>query len=126
MSVRDEAGNVVIEMVLAVTLFGGVLWPAVGAVSSLAAAYRQGEDAAVTIARTWTVTDATARPTVISSLRSRLVSRGARPMTLNVTCLPSCDDLNAEVRVTATVTTGVIGFPKVTSSYRLARDAHGL
>ena len=122
---RDDVGNVVLELVLAVSLFGGLLWPAVSAISSVAVAYRQAEDATSTVARAWTVTDAQDRPQVISTLRASLVARASRTMTLHVTCTPSCSSVDAVVRVSASVATGVFGFEYAKVSYSLDRDAYG-
>ena len=66
----DDAGNVVIEMVLAVSLFGSILMPAVETISTVAAAYRIGENAAAIVARTWTVTESAQRAEVVTNLRA--------------------------------------------------------
>lgn len=118
-----ESGNVVIELVLAVSLFGSLLLPAMESVASVATAYRIAENSTAVIARTWTVTEASMRSTVIASLRSRLVQHSSLPLRLNVTCTPSCSAVLATVVVTAWVDSGVIG--EVTSVYRLERDHYG-
>ncbi len=123
---KQETGNVVIELVLAVTLFGSLLWPAIQAISAVSSAYRLTENSAAVVARAWTVTEATMRSTVISALRASLVARSRQPLTFHVTCVPSCDSAVAEVRVTASVKTGVPGFSQIESTYVLERDAYGL
>ena len=118
-----EDGNVVIELVLAVALFGSLLFPAMESVASVAAAYRIAENSTSILARTWTVTEAAMRSTVIANLRSQLVRNSAMPLRLNVTCTPSCSAASATVVVTGWVDSGVIG--EVKSVYRLERDRYG-
>ena len=119
----SDDGNVVIEFVLAVSLFGSVLFPAVNSVASIAAAYRIAENSIAVVARTWTVTEASMRSTVITNLRSELVRNSSMPLRLSVTCTPSCSAALATVVVTGWVDTGVIG--EVQSVYRLERDRYG-
>lgn len=119
----DDAGNVVIEMVLAVSLFGSILMPAVETISTVAAAYRIGENAAAIVARTWTVTESAQRAEVVTNLRARLVNTSALPLRLSVTCLPSCTAVPATVVVSAWVDSGLLG--EVKSQYRLERDLYG-
>jgi hypothetical protein len=123
---QNDTGNVVIELVLAVTLFGSVLLPSVQAISAVASAYRLAEDTSVTVARAWTVTDAAMRASVISTLRAKLVARAGMSLTIHVTCTPSCESYPAEVRVSSFVATRVPGFSKVESTYVLDRDSYGL
>ena len=119
----SDDGNVVIEFVLSVSLFGSVLFPAVNSVASIAAAYRIAENSIAVVARTWTVTEASMRSTVITNLRSELVRNSSMPLRLSVTCTPSCSAALATVVVTGWVDTGVIG--EVKSVYRLERDRYG-
>ena len=120
---ESERGNVVIELTLAVALFGTLLMPAVDAIAHLATAYRLADTAAMTVARTWTVTESGARAVVVSAVRSRMVQNSSLPMRMTLTCLPSCGAAATSVSVTAFVQSGVLG--EIRSTYTLERDAYG-
>lgn len=119
----SEDGNVIIELALAVMVFGTLLMPAVESIARVAAAYRLADTASMTLARTWTVTEAAARPSVITAARARLVQASSMPMRIILSCDPGCDSGATSVAVTTRVHTGVIG--EISSTMTLERDAYG-
>jgi hypothetical protein len=120
---KADDGNVVIELALAVLLFGTLLIPAIESLARVAAAYRIADAASVAVARAWTVTETADRAAVVTALRAQLVQKSAMPLRINVSCTPACDASAQSISVTSRVMTGAIG--EIASTFSLERDAYG-
>jgi hypothetical protein len=120
---RRDDGNVILELALAVMVFGTLLLPAVESIARVATAYRLADTASMTLARTWTVTETASRATVFAAARARLVQTSSLPMRITMSCVPSCDATATSVSVTTKVQSGVLG--EIASTMTLGRDAYG-
>jgi len=121
---RNESGNVVIEVTLAISLMCGLLIPAVLSLSQIANAQRRADAIAVEVSRAWTRTALPNRWTVARSLISKWSPASTQPASIRIRCSPACTESLSTVTTDVTVNTGVFWLSRVSSAYSLVADAY--
>jgi hypothetical protein len=81
--------------------------PAMTTLATVIAARNYATNAAMQLARTWTISTINERGLAVQEMKSSLIARSAFPLTLNTSCNPDCEMPGAEIDVKATISTGV-------------------
>jgi hypothetical protein len=116
----QESGNVVIETVFAILIFGGVLIPASVSLVQFASLNQQLQDTAFVVARAWSKSELDAQTQVIEEI-SRWYERN-RGFKVTYKCVPACNQPQALVKVTVKRETGIAFLPTIIKSASLERN----
>jgi hypothetical protein len=106
-SLRSRNGNVVIELVFSITLMAAIAVPAITALATVVTARNYAENAAVSLARTWTISTVTERDQAILDMRNGLILKSPYPLTLSTKCVPDCQSSGAVIEVTSRIVTSI-------------------
>lgn len=117
---REEFGNVVIETVFAILIFGGVLIPASVTLLQVATLNQQLQETAFVVARAWSKSDTAVQTQVVEDM-GRWYERH-RGFKVSYKCIPACDQPQASVKVTVKKSTGISLLPTITKSAVLERN----
>lgn len=116
----QESGNIVIETVFAILIFGGVLIPASVSLVQFASLNQQLQDTAFVVARAWSKSELDAQTQVIEEI-SRWYERN-RGFKVTYKCVPACNQPQALVKVTVKRETGIAFLPTIIKSASLERN----
>lgn len=105
------------ELVLGVTGFAVILVPAVSALAQVASARAAADDAALSVARAWSIPDSALRWQTATGAAAWLERRSVRRLRILVRCDVDCANPAATAVITASVATG-LRYPAVVSSVR--------
>lgn len=103
----DTQGNVIVELVFSVTLMSAIALPAMTTLATVISARNYATNAAMQLARTWTISTVNERGLAIQEVKSSLIAMSPFPLTLTASCAPDCETPGAELDVKSTITTGV-------------------
>ena len=117
---NQESGNVVLETVFAILIFGGVLIPASVSLVQFASLSQQLQDTAFVVARAWSKSDLDAQTQVVEEM-SRWYERH-RGFKVTYKCVPACNQPQALIKVTVKKETGLAFLPTIIKSASLERN----
>jgi hypothetical protein len=117
---KEELGNVVLETVFAILIFGGVLIPAAVSLMQIASLHQQLQDTAFAVARAWSKTEASAQLRVVNEMSDWYKKQ--RGIDITYKCVPGCGDSKSVIKVVAKQSTGVAFLPKLSKSVELERS----
>ena len=121
---KVQNGNVVIELVFSVTLMAAIAVPAVTALAAVVTARNYAENAAVSLARTWTISTVTERDQAVSDVRASLIRQSPYPLTLLTKCIPECQSPGAVIEVTSRIATGIAWIGVLQFTYDLESNQY--
>jgi hypothetical protein len=116
----QESGNVILETVFAILIFGGVLIPASVSLVQFASLNQQLQDTAFVVARAWSKSDMGVQTQVVEEM-SRWYER-QRGFKVTYKCVPACNQPQALVKVTVKKETGIAFLPTIIKSASLERN----
>jgi hypothetical protein len=116
----QESGNVILETVFAILIFGGVLIPASVSLVQFASLNQQLQDTAFVVARAWSKSDMGAQTQVVEEM-SRWYERH-RGFKVTYKCVPACNQPQALVKVTVKKETGIAFLPTIIKTSSLERN----
>lgn len=122
MNLKNETGNVVIESVLGILIFAGVIFPATSLLSELATKQSEVSNAVLAIGRSWSVVD---KGSPMQNLESvmRWMSKN-KSLQIQLECSGGCSDTSKELKVTVKAKTGFELVPEISESYEFNRDVY--
>ena len=123
-SLHSQNGNVVIELVFSITLMAAIALPAVTALATVVTARNYAENAAVQLARTWTISTIAERNQAVSDVRNSLMLKSPYPLTLSYKCVPGCQSPKAVIGVTSKIATGISWVGVLQFNYELESNAY--
>ena len=122
MKICDESGNVVIETVFGILLFGVFVFPLVTVLAEFAEARADLRTAGFNVARAWVLADAHQRTPTANEIASWYESRKSFKFTIS--CIPHCADTEASVQVKVRHPKSFPVFGSLIESIRLERKVH--
>lgn len=122
MNLQKQTGNVVIESVLGILIFAGVIFPATTLLSELATKQSEVSNTVLAVGRSWTVVD---KGSPMQNLESvvRWMSKN-QSVQIHFECPGGCSDTSKELEVTVKAKTGFALVPEISETYKFNRDVY--